>query len=550
MLRTIGTLCALFCASAQAVAGITISPSPSANGDYTVGWTPHPMADERYELKERLNSGGWYTYRLSSGTTSKSFAGKADGTWTYRLTVCESLGHPDEIACGDSGYEPRSVVVAAEIPAAPGYDEQEAYEYLVRQGDHDNDGRIDLFVQRESGGAAGNGALESFFLVQGPALSFSATAGTAAERSMASSWSSLPLDMDRLDVNADGFLDLVVRDLSVLLPGADDQLVFASGELFAPAPAGVRALDDGVRLFVANAMDYYLDNDYFRVNVPVETVTRIEWEYDCEIYWWGQYPEWRCDWYPVVVEEEVMDTTGFSTAAIELWQRYERFESGEGGAEAIVDVLETLLGVIIGGAGFCDSDDSLLPVEVQCRLFESTAAALALATATGHPSTAAARQPNIVYVTGHRVRFTSEIHLALEFSPPNFAEPPAFTLSAGPSVLHVLPGSKLVSQPGRPEDRPEFNHTVGTVLGRSGTDTLIPVLYWIKLVEADQNYCDGLDYDPHPEAFSGTGYNSNGYIAGIVQATGGVTGVDFSRYVGGSTLVPGIEFLPDPPCGN
>jgi len=61
--------------------------------------------------------------------------------------------------------------------------------------------------------------------------------------------------------------------------------------------------------------------------------------------------------------------------------------------------------------------------------------------------------------------------------------------------------------------------------------------YWDNVVQAGSNCCGTLDYALFPSRFF-SGYNSNSYLAGLVQATGGTPSVDFSGFVGGGHPVP------------
>lgn len=66
--------------------------------------------------------------------------------------------------------------------------------------------------------------------------------------------------------------------------------------------------------------------------------------------------------------------------------------------------------------------------------------------------------------------------------------------------------------------------------------------YWGVLVLADDNYDDDLPYHPTPNAWPGA-YNSNGYVHGILNATGGSATVGTAdRLWGWDKPVPSIEF--------
>jgi hypothetical protein len=56
---------------------------------------------------------------------------------------------------------------------------------------------------------------------------------------------------------------------------------------------------------------------------------------------------------------------------------------------------------------------------------------------------------------------------------------------------------------------------------------------------ADANYDDDLRYALFPTAGS---YNSNGYVRGVIDATGGVTTANLAAFVGGNQPVPASKF--------
>lgn len=98
---------------------------------------------------------------------------------------------------------------------------------------------------------------------------------------------------------------------------------------------------------------------------------------------------------------------------------------------------------------------------------------------------------------------------------------------------------KLTSNVNRPTDAPANNITLGTVTPPAGVS---PGDYFSSLRGADAQYCDCLDYDLFPEALPGTGYNSNGYVPGLIRVTGGAPSLNLGNYYGGATPVPAGAF--------
>ena len=139
------------------------------------------------------------------------------------------------------------------------------------------------------------------------------------------------------------------------------------------------------------------------------------------------------------------------------------------------------------------------------------------------------REPGTIYVTAHEVAFGQE-HLALEFR--ENAETTPETLSAGPD------GGNLVGEVNRPSDQPENNRTVTTVTPPRGVS---PAAQWQSPRSAQDAYGNNLDYDLGAGRLpgrAGDGYNSNGFVSGIVGATGGRFNGSLSGFTGANRPVP------------
>ncbi|MGS1079154.1 hypothetical protein [Pseudoxanthomonas beigongshangi] len=87
-----------------------VVPAVGANGNYTVAWTPVTGAT-RYELEESATSNVWGA-AYQGPALSKAYAGKAAGTYAYRVRAC------DEAGCSSLSV-PGSVVVKYPPGSAP-----------------------------------------------------------------------------------------------------------------------------------------------------------------------------------------------------------------------------------------------------------------------------------------------------------------------------------------------------------------------------------------------------------------------------------------------
>ncbi len=135
------------------------------------------------------------------------------------------------------------------------------------------------------------------------------------------------------------------------------------------------------------------------------------------------------------------------------------------------------------------------------------------------------RSAGTIYLTGHRVFQIGPYHTAVEY-----------TDETGPHIISAGPqGGLLVSgQDGqRPTDLPALNVTVGEIHPPFGVSTNV---YFSSLRQADSNYCDCLDYDLFPGVMNS--YNSNSYVSGLIQSTGGNSDGSIDIYFGGPKPVP------------
>ena len=234
-------------------------------------------------------------------------------------------------------------------------------------------------------------------------------------------------------------------------------------------------------------------------------------------------------WTPTT-ESPGFDDINFSTRASDIADITESMLSGGETETDGLDKISTIsfesIGVSIGGICFGGvfSDLELLDPE-DCRGYELFSVFSRTAPET---EDIAKRQPNVVYITGHRVGWIGPFHLAVEYSESSTAKT---TLSAGPI------GGKLVSGINRESDF-SGNVTLGTTTSNLG---LSSAPYFVQMLSKYGNYSNNLDYELFPQ--SGTnGYNSNSYVHGLVNSASGGSSVEFNQFVGGSKPVPNNEF--------
>ncbi len=89
------------------------APSSSTDGSYTVSWSSVSGTITHYTLQQSFNNGGWSNVQ-SSNALSKSFSGKAAGTYRYHVKACNGSD------CSPWSSE-RSVQVQYPPSSAPGW---------------------------------------------------------------------------------------------------------------------------------------------------------------------------------------------------------------------------------------------------------------------------------------------------------------------------------------------------------------------------------------------------------------------------------------------
>jgi len=145
------------------------------------------------------------------------------------------------------------------------------------------------------------------------------------------------------------------------------------------------------------------------------------------------------------------------------------------------------------------------------------------------------REPGTVYLTGHPAFGAGPMHTAIEY-----------TDEAGSSrwISAQNDSGKLKSGVGTPSngiqvtDMPLINMTLGQITPPKGVSASE---YFKILLQADGAYCDCLPYETGIFGF-GSGYNSNGYTAGLVAATRGSASADLTKFLGGDRPVPSEYF--------
>jgi len=450
--------------------------------------------------------------------------------------------------------EGRVVVHYGPIPEPDSLENQLKYTYETKIGDIDGDTLQDIFVNRISGGEPGNGSLEAVILQNAGNGTFTTFVPNSTQLIEAASWQAAAIQLIFDDLNADGFLDILLKDLASTISGALDQMLFAPGEILSYQPQGTKAVDAYLKQFIDEVAAYQLNDSYFVDNAELVETGYWAWEVECELFLWGDFWEWLCYSYPVWVEYWYYDYSGFNADAVDVWEAVEDYNNGVGSYQVVWEIFESLFGVELASDLFCaqvilalneiENEDHCKGLSISAAL---EAVRRSIAQNAREIDIQFGRKTGLVYITGHRVFKILPYHMAVEYRDPNSFK--VTTISAACDLKLCLgTGGKLVSGENRPTDLPIFNTTVAEVI-----TNLPPAVYFESVKDAREKYRDCLPYYGFPESTPETDYNSNGFVAGIVAATGGVPdfigrGFDSMSYFrGGDTPVPNIEFTDQAP---
>ena len=113
-------------------------------------------------------------------------------------------------------------------------------------------------------------------------------------------------------------------------------------------------------------------------------------------------------------------------------------------------------------------------------------------------------------------------------------------MDANPTIAAYMRGFfQLESERNHPSE--QNNAFAGIV---SATDPAISAFMWLALVESDRKYrsCPALGYALSPEDTDAGKYNSNGFIAGIINSIGATTDAPLGSYYLGDVPVPSKHF--------
>jgi hypothetical protein len=416
------------------------------------------------------------------------------------------------------------------------------------QGDLNSDLRTDFFVQQRDlvilhGDVATPistpSSVRDFVLVQSSNGDFSiASSLTSAEQETVEAWPRSSAGLYIEDLNIDGRIDLMMKDLPSVAGLANDNL---EDEHIVFGPTGTNSVPTATR-----QVDSELS--HFMTDLNVYQVQGLEYYFNASTYVGEQctagfvYPIYFQDvlvgWTFICTEEtSVYDLSDFSQAAIDaILEAYDVYD-GIGTMADIVEIFEQIFGVQIGIPGLPDCGDSFVafPNAQDCKDNETLLNVLirfANARETPLQGEVEFRAQPVAF--GRGGYYHASVHYGAQYYS-------AFPEN-GPWQAVIGNGGKLKKESQHPDDHRSLTRLAATaenpILSADATWNLIRVAY--------AAYSNNLNYCIHPElGRTGTfivtewpaaipsvvnppqyvpcdGYNSNSFAKGLVDKAGAI----------------------------
>lgn len=259
--------------------------------------------------------------------------------------------------------------------------------YVVQVGDLNGDGRTDLHLQFRPPVVpitlddltipiAPPLPVQDFVLQQNTSGGFDLVTNlTAAQRAAVAAWpESSAVKLVHGDINVDGYMDIVVRQVASAIPQARDVIVFAPDTHGAP-PFHVRTWDSELEMFfrdvigwIENPLHYY-DPGLYTACVPAVRLVQVQHTDMFGNVWYT----W--EWELVAVCGTFLDPTGFSIPALSFLSgfvysiNFGDLIPGVDEAPFISQVLQSVLGVpIMRGTLESGGQDFGLPASLRVLL--------------------------------------------------------------------------------------------------------------------------------------------------------------------------------------
>ena len=550
MIRIVAATGALLMAVGVQASEVISGPTTSTTGNYTLSWdqgcTP---GSNWYNLYENGAS------ESLGCATSKSFSGKPDGNYYYELEMCELDVILGEFCIGRA-YMGWDHTVTVDTGSGGG---GQTGTGNVTVGDYNGDGLSDLYVSPSLG--------QPFLLSQVYDGHFQVLGNLTSQQINAySNWTGTNLRLNELDYDVDGTDDVMVNGIGNLLSGVPDQVVFLSS---GGSPVRLLAMDDARKQFLGEVLAWSFNKRYFADTAlqnnwyTVEYQTLYGWWYIVDLpgYTWNNEPladdpmdgnttpgicgvtscafdvtyGWRF-YGGVTVQYYDIDTSHFNQDAIDLVVNAVPASENTGSWSDVLDILEQEFGsipctgidpgVVVAwdsthSDGYFNDNHCIF---VTLARYSTALIDYSNSTPSGPPPTGDSRLQV-------RIRaIASWYNPAISHASVHYVQQKqwrsAYPTEGDGGQLNGS-GGQLVSISDPDNERHQEDAPKNTIpyayVNASGTSSF----QWGEILIADGNYKDNLpyclNYPDIGQAFVGTcdGYNSNGYVSGLILEIGG-----------------------------
>lgn len=252
--------------SVNALAEIS-GPTTSTTGSFNLSWTFSGST-----LNELDTTGNV----INTWNTSPATITKPDGTYLFQEWGCINLPFMAYTCFEADTYQ---VIVNTAGTSGTSYPEsaknQAKYIYTFRSGDFNNDGRVDILVDRDTAGPA-DGSMQPYIVYQYGNGALSAEKPTTSQLATARSYPiDSTLNLMPSDFNMDGYVDHIIENMKAVLGSnvVDEYIIFAAGIASDKTkPLGSAKIDDEFKSFLTDLGQWLNDDSYFTDNISTTEI--------------------------------------------------------------------------------------------------------------------------------------------------------------------------------------------------------------------------------------------------------------------------------------
>ena len=232
-----------------------VAPSV-ASGPYVVSFTSTPGAI--ITVLQESSDGGSSWVAIGNATQNNSVSVTHEtGTYLYRVMALIGT-FPDNLNQVYSTVVSVTVVLG-DPPEVDEFEIQMGYQFVIRSGDVNNDGRQDLFVERTNGDLD-NGTLSEAIILRQADGSFARLSPSQSQLDAARLWPTIVVETQIGDFNFDEVGDLVIGGI----PGVDNmQILLSSGDYYDRNAAAVIDVNEDRLQYLQDLAHWIVDDTHF-----------------------------------------------------------------------------------------------------------------------------------------------------------------------------------------------------------------------------------------------------------------------------------------------